>query len=296
MSWLQLQFAACAEHTERISAVLEAAGAVAVSVQAADDEALLEPAPGEQPLWRHNAVCGLFTAQADPRRLTRSLARELEGLVGGPPVVRRLQEQDWLNAWRDQAVTRQFADGVWVIPTDGEAPAQARAVLRLDPGLAFGTGAHPTTALCLEWLAQRQLSDRVVIDYGCGSGILAIAAALLGARQVIAVDYDTQARTATLNNARINGVAERIHICVPEAIPVLRADCLLANILANALFDLYDELVALTRPGAGLALSGILPAQAQRLLHRYRQRFIMDAPRNQQDWILLTGTRGADQG
>ncbi len=291
MNWLQLRFDVRGEHAEQVSAVLEAAGAVAVSVQAGDDEALLEPAPGEQPLWRHNSVSGLFSAEADAQRLTRSLTHELAGLVKGPPVARRLADRNWLNAWREQAVARRFAYGLWVIPTHGEAPAGARAVLRLDPGLAFGTGAHPTTGLCLEWLAQRRLDDQVVIDYGCGSGILAISAALLGARRVIAVDYDAQARTATRNNALVNGVADRVHICAPEQTPVLQADCLVANILANALFDLYDVLAGRAGPGAGLALSGILPDQARRLLHRYRQGFTMEPPRTQQDWLLLSGTR-----
>ena len=291
MSWLQLGFATSGDHTEQVSAILEAAGAVAVSVLAADDQALLEPAPGEWPLWEHNLVSGLFPASADAQGLRRSLEAELEGLVEGPGHLEWLREQDWLNAWRDQAVPREFGDGLWVIPSDADPPAAARALVRLDPGLAFGSGSHPTTALCLEWLAQRDLSGQLVIDYGCGSGILAIAAAALGARRVIAVDYDPQALTATAGNAQRNGVQGRIEVFAPREVPPLHADCLLANILANALYALADELARLTRPGAGLALSGILPSQAQRLLHRYRQGFIMEAPRQRHAWLLLSGSR-----
>ncbi len=294
MNWLQLHFDAPGEHIEQVSAILEAAGAVAVSVLAADGEALLEPAPGEQPLWQCNTVCGLFTTSTDIPQLTHFLDRELKGLVTGPGRVEWLEDQDWLNAWREQAVSRQFAPGVWVVPSDAEVPGGARAVVRLDPGLAFGSGAHPTTSLCLEWLGQCELKDCVVIDYGCGSGILAIAAALLGARQVIAVDYDPQALTATGTNSRLNRVAERIRICAPSEIPALKADFLVANILANALVSLCDELAALSRPGAGLALSGVLPTQSQVLLDRYRQSYIMDTPRVRQDWLLLSGTRRSD--
>ncbi len=294
MNWLQLRFHAAGVHTDQISAVLEAAGAVAVSVLAADDEALLEPGPGELPMWQHNWVCGLFPGGHDEQLLRLSLDNELRDLVDGEAESERIEDQDWINAWRDQAVAREFSNHLWVIPSDGEAPSQARAVVRLDAGLAFGSGAHPTTALCLEWLAQADLSDTLVLDYGCGSGILAIAAAALGARQVIAVDYDPQALTATHNNALLNGVAEKIHICAPGDVPSVKADYLLANILANALYSLCETLSEMSRPGAGLALSGILKPQAQRLLDRYTQSFMMDTPHQQADWLLLSGVRRKD--
>jgi len=295
VNWIQLRFHAPGVHTDQISAVLEAAGAVAVSVLAADDEALLEPGPGELPLWQHNWVCGLFPGEHDEQLLRLSLGNELKGFVEGEVESERLEDQDWINAWRDQAVAREFSNQLWVIPSDSQAPSQARAVVRLDAGLAFGSGAHPTTALCLQWLAQAAVKDTVVIDYGCGSGILAIAAAALGARRVIAVDYDPQALTATYNNALLNGVAEKIHICAPGDVPPVQADYLLANILANALYSLCDELSELSKPGACLALSGILEPQAQRLLDRYAQSFMMDAPRQQADWLLLSGVRRKDQ-
>lgn len=294
MTWIQLRFPAPGVHTDQISAVLEAAGAVAVSVIAADDEALLEPGPGELPLWQHNWVCGLFPGELNEHLLRLSLGKELTDLVDGDVESDRLEDQDWINAWRDKAVSREFSNHLWVIPSEAQAPSQARAAVRLDAGLAFGSGAHPTTALCLEWLAQAALRDALVIDYGCGSGILAIAAAALGARRVIAVDYDPQALTATHNNALLNGVAEKIHICAPKDLPAVKADFLVANILANALYSLCEELSGLSKPDAGLALSGILEPQAQHLLDRYGQSFIMDAPRQQEDWLLLTGVRRKD--
>ncbi len=293
MNWLQLQVQASGAHTERISTVLEAFGALAVSVAAADDEALLEPAPGEQPVWQHNTITGLFSATTDALRLTAGLKQELAGLILCEPVLDSLEDQDWINAWRELAVPREFAKGLWVIPTDGVAPAGARTVVRLDPGLAFGSGAHPTTALCLQWLSQCDVQGCRVIDYGCGSGILAIAAALMGARQVIAVDYDPQALTATLSNARLNDVADRIEVYAPGDVPQQQAEYVVANILANALFELCDDLALLACPGAGLALSGILPEQVSRLQCRYQTYFNMQPPITEQEWVLMAGVRQA---
>jgi ribosomal protein L11 methyltransferase len=215
------------------------------------------------------------------------------GRCPSEPRVAVLEDSDWERAWRQRAEARDFGDGLWVLPGDDVAPANARAVVRLEPGLAFGTGAHPTTALCLQWLAGVPLVGRRVIDYGCGSGILAIAAAVLGAEVVWAWDHDPQALAATRRNAERNGVATRIRL-EPRPPP---AEVLVANILANALDALAPRFATLVRPRGVLGLSGILPSQAPALASRYAEAFRVDAPRELDGWVLLTATRrGAASG
>jgi ribosomal protein L11 methyltransferase len=207
--------------------------------------------------------------------------------VGGDPTVTVLEDAQWEQAWRQSAVARAFGDGLWVLPFDAPRPAAARAVVRLDPGLAFGTGSHPTTALCLAWLADQALAGRSVIDYGCGSGILALAAAALGAAEVHAVDHDPQALAATRDNAARNGLAHRV--AITEDPPM--ADVLVANILANALDALAPRFAALVRPGGRIALSGILPGQADALAARYGAAFDVEPARESGGWVLLSGRR-----
>jgi len=287
VSWIELSLPAAAAEAERVSQAMEALGAAAVTVRPLG-AAPLEPAPGEQPLAADNTVSGLFPREGLAQEtLLAALARALGPEAGARARVAVLDDRDWEQAWRRDALPRCFGAGLWVIPAGAPAPAQARAVVRLDPGLAFGTGAHPTTALCLGWLARRALAGRTVVDYGCGSGILAIAAAALGAGEVFAVDHDPQARSATRDNAARNDVHTRVHVTAePPA-----CDLLLANILANALLALAPRFAALLRPGGELALSGILPGQAGALAARYRDAFDLDAPRERDGWILLAGRR-----
>jgi len=282
-----MQARAC--EAEAVAAAMEALGALAVTTRPEAGHVLLEPAPGEQPLAPCNQVTGLFEADRDAALLSAHLSAAVAGVCAGEPRVATLEDADWEHAWRQQAEPRDFGAGLWVVPTDAPRPAGARVVLRLDPGLAFGTGAHPTTALCLEWLAAREIEGRTAVDYGCGSGILAIAAALLGAGAVYAWDHDPQALDATRANATRNGVAARLRVTA-EPPP---ADLLVSNILANALDALAPRFAALVRPGGQIALSGLLPAQAPALAGRYHAAFAMDAPREHDGWVLLTGTRRA---
>lgn len=290
MSWLQVSLAADAARAEAVSAVLESLGALAVTTAPCGTGPVLEPAPGALPLADRNRITGLFEGAADGAALCAALSRALGDAVG-EPVVSVLEDADWEQAWRQRAVAREFGTGFWVLPGDAPEPAGARAVLRLEPGLAFGTGGHPTTALCLDWLAGQDLAGRTVIDYGCGSGILAIAAALLGARAVHAVDHDPQALAATRDNAARNGVASCVRVAHASQLADVEADVLVANILANALHDLAPRFTALVRAGGELALSGILDEQAQALAQRYHDAFALVMPRRDRDWLLLCGRR-----
>jgi ribosomal protein L11 methyltransferase len=210
MSWLELSVPASADDADAVTAALEALGAAAITVRPDESTDILEPAPGVQPLAKRNTVTGLFAGTANGEALLAGLGQAVGTEHAGAARLQVLADAHWEQAWRQQAVAREFGDGLWVLPEDAPHPAQARAVLRLDPGLAFGTGAHPTTALCLTWLTTLDLQGRTVVDFGCGSGILAIAAALLGARRAYAVDHDPQALVATSENAERNRVSDRV--------------------------------------------------------------------------------------
>ncbi len=287
MSWLKVSVSAGPADVDAVTEAFERLGAVAVSTQPQGTEPILEPAPGRQPLSPRNRVSALFDGAADVGPIEAGLA-ELPLAVSAPEM-ETLGDADWEQAWREEAEPRRFGDGLWVVPADAPCPAGARGVVRLDPGLAFGTGRHPTTALCLEWLSGLDLCGKRVIDFGCGSGILAIAAAVLGAAEVLAWDHDSQARDATRANAAANGVAARV-VVTPRPTP---AQILVANILADALTALAPRFAELVEPGGDLGLSGILPVQAPRLTSHYASEFVMQPPREFDGWALLTGRKRA---
>ena len=202
-----------------------------------------------------------------------------------------LEDQDWERAWMDDFKPMRFGERLWIVPSWHDAPDTDGVNIHLDPGLAFGTGTHATTRLCLEWLDAHPPENLAVTDYGCGSGILAIAAALLGADTVLAVDNDPQALVATLDNAKRNRVENRISAYLPKEAPVESADLLLANILAGPLIELAPTLAPRVRPGGSLVLSGILPEQAMTVLETYQEWFEMDEPAELDGWIRLSGKR-----
>ncbi|MFT5172988.1 MAG: ribosomal protein L11 methyltransferase, partial [Gammaproteobacteria bacterium] len=219
---------ASAELAEDIADAMQHIGALAITITPVDGHDILEPMPGKQPLAVMNVVTGLYDAASEPSRLRTALLRALHSSAHTEPTFTTLADADWEKAWRQRAVAREFGQGLWVLPVDTPMPQDARGVVRLDPGLAFGTGAHPTTALCLEWLASLELADCEVIDFGCGSGILAIAAAHLGAAAVYVVDHDPQAVIATRENAHFNEVA---HCVTVTERPPGEAQVVVANIL-----------------------------------------------------------------
>jgi ribosomal protein L11 methyltransferase len=290
MPWLQLIFETDADHAPALAALLDEAGAVAVTMEDDADQPLYEPPPGATPLWQATRVVALFEADHD---ITASLADIGAAWPGELPRWRleQLEDRDWTREWMDTYKPMRFGARLWIVPSWTEAPDPAGTNNLLDPGLAFGTGTHPTTRLCLEWLDAHPTAGQQVIDYGCGSGILAIAAALLGAEEVWAIDNDPQALIATRDNAERNAVATRIHTALPEGLPPCQSDVLIANILAGPLMELAPHFATLVRPGAAIVLSGILPEQAAEVLATYRPWFDMAAPAEHDGWIRLEGCR-----
>lgn len=290
MPWQQLTLYTTKEHAEAISEQLEALGAASVTMQDAADQPLYEPPPGATPLWQMTNVVGLFDESFKMGPLVDQLR---DGLGGELPEIRIevLEDQDWERAWMDDFKPMQFGERLWIVPSWSEAPDTGGVNILLDPGLAFGTGTHPTTRLCLEWLDGHQIEGKAVIDYGCGSGILAIGAALLGAASVVGVDTDPQAITASDENARRNSVSEKIRAYLPGHEPREAADLLLANILAGPLAELAPLFAERVKSGGDLVLSGILPEQAEGLREVYDEWFEM-APATELDgWIRLEGVR-----
>lgn len=268
MAWRSVRTVTSAARLDAVNDLLEACGALSVAWSADGEAAVLEPAPGETPLWPRVCVDALFDLAAD----TAALRSALEGRFAawGEPApciaTRVVDDADWSSTWRAFAAPIAFGDRLTVVPRDWREPVSG-AVLRLDPGLAFGTGAHATTALCLEWLARRDLAGRSIVDYGCGSGILAIAAVLLGAERAIAVDHDPQARRAARENAEFNGIdAARLRVLEPESCESAPHDVVVANILADALVALAPRFAALVRRGGALVLSGLREDQVERVV------------------------------
>lgn len=295
MAWLQLSFDAHREHAERLSSLLEEVGALSVTLGDAGDEPQLEPGPGETPLWSEVRVVALFGDDADSCALIARLMPELTDALGAAPRLERLEDQVWERVWLDTFRPTRFGRRLWVCP-HGQAPESEAGdpepvIIALDPGLAFGTGHHPTTALCLEWLDGAALTGATVIDYGCGSGILAIAALKLGAARAIAIDHDPQALEATRDNAQANSVAERLEICQPGDLVPVEADVVIANILAGPLVELAARLIALTRPGGALVLSGVLNEQIESVRSAYAGALALDPTGSREDWARISGQR-----
>lgn len=288
MSWLRLTLDTDHSHTEQVSEALEAAGAIAVTLEDAADQPLFEPGPGETPLWNEVVVVGLFNADVDTDRVRAQLAARIDPATLDTLRIEPLEDRDWNRAWMDRFAPMQFGRRTWIVPSWCEAPEPAAVNIALDPGMAFGTGTHPTTALCLEWLDAADLQGKRVLDYGCGSGVLAIAAALLGAREVWAIDNDPQALLASRDNAQRNGVS--IHTGLPKDTPDDRFDIVIANILAGPLVELAPVLLARLQAGGELVLSGLLPEQAETIATAYAPRCVLDERVQREDWMRMSGT------
>jgi ribosomal protein L11 methyltransferase len=276
---------------ESIEDLLLELGALSTSLEDAGDHALLEPLPGETPVWPEAVVSGLFEDDADAAAITLALSTGLD-IAPGTIIREDVEERDWVRAWMDDFRPMRFGERLWIVPTGYEPPDPGAVNLLLDPGLAFGTGTHPTTALCLEWLDAHPPVDATAIDYGCGSGVLAIAALRLGARHCVGVDLDPQALVATRDNARRNGIPdEQLPVCLPEGLEAEPADLVMANILSGPLVELAPVLGRLVRPGGRLILSGLLAEQADTVAAAYRNTFKMAPPTLKDDWALLAGIR-----
>jgi len=291
MSWLQVHLLTGRAQAGEIEAALEGLGALAVSLEDAGDEPVLEPDPGSAPLWSHTKVTGLFPGEMDEVALHDQVLHGIPpGLLHGL-AIERLQDQAWERAWLDAFHPMRFGERLWVCPT-GQRPEQADAVVvDLDPGLAFGTGTHPTTALCLRWLDRHPPRGLRVLDYGCGSGILSIAALRLGAAEVTALDHDPQALEASASNAHKNGVEQRLCLLPVGTSAPGQYDLVLANILAGTLVELAPRITQKVAPGGHLILSGILHEQAEQVMAAYRDHFRLAPPKLQEGWVLLEGRR-----
>lgn len=292
MTWYQLTVEAGDVDPEALSTFFATHGAVSVTLADAADQPLFEPAPGTTPLWPATRVTAMFAADLDLAPVREAMARTFGAALLAGAVEEVVPDRDWERVWLDQFQPMQFGDHLWICPAGQRPPAAPGEVLiDLDPGLAFGTGTHPTTALCLEWLDRNPPTGQQVLDFGCGSGILAIAALKLGAVSVWAVDIDRQALWASQENAARNQVADRLRTGLPADLPSQYYDVVLANILANPLIELAPELADRVRPGGRLVLSGILSAQAADVQHAYAGWFEFMPMAEQADWVRLEARR-----
>jgi len=299
MDWLQIQVTVDPRLAEAVACVLENLDALSVTYTDAADQPLFEPDLGTTPLWDQTRVVGLFPKEANGESLRQELAAQLE-LATDRFELEPLAEQNWIESWRSHFRSGPIGKQLWIAASD-EVPPTDRTAIILNPGLAFGAGSHPTTRLCLSWLDERygagELDGRRVIDFGCGSGILAIAAAKLGAGNILAIDHDPQALTATLDNAKSNGVSKHIATCLPGQWPAEwinchgKVDLLLANILANPLIELIEHFAELLRPGGLIVLSGILESQGEAIIQTYSSAFSDLHTEVEDGWLGISGRR-----
>jgi ribosomal protein L11 methyltransferase len=291
MPWLQLIVNTSRKYADSIETAVLAAGAASVTLQDNADQPILEPALGETPLWNETRVTALFDAEIN----TQSTLEIIRSRFGNPlPDYRweQLEDKDWEREWMLNYHPICCGENLWICPSWQEPPAPEAVNLMLDPGLAFGTGTHPTTFLCLQWIDQQNMQDKQLIDYGCGSGVLGIASLLLGAKQVLGVDIDPQALLATAENAKRNQLAaDAMPVFLPENCPDEAADIVLANILAGPLAELAPVLNSLTKSGGQLCLSGILLTQAEAVMAAYTEWFDFDPIAQQEEWVRLTATK-----
>ena len=294
MPFLQIHLSLDDLDPELVEAACSETGAIAVTLRDAGDEPILEPAPGATPLWPRIALSALYPAELDPA----AVAARLRSLLEAPALAvthELLADRQWEREWLKDFRPMRFGRRLWICP-GGQPPPLAPGdpepvIVWLDPGLAFGTGTHPTTALCLEWLDGAALAGRTVVDVGCGSGVLAIAALRLGAASALAVDIDPQALIATRENAARNAVAAHLRVHAAELGFGAAAEVVLANILAEPLIALAPHLGAATLRGGWLVLSGLLSAQAEAVASACGPWFDMEPPREREGWVGLVGRR-----
>lgn len=291
MPWLQVRLAITPEQAETYEDALLEVGAVSVTFMDAEDQPIFEPDLGTTPLWSNTHLLALFEADTDET----ALLAHLQLLCGGALPehhVERIEDQDWERSWMDGFQPMRFGQRLWIVPSWHAAPQPDAVNLLLDPGLAFGTGTHPTTALCLEWLDSQNLDNCSVLDFGCGSGILAIAALLLGAPQAAGTDIDPQALEASRDNASRNGIdPARFPVYLPADLPQQPADVVVANILAGPLVSLAPQITALVKGGGRLALSGILAEQAEEVRAAYASAFDLDPTAVKDGWVRISGIK-----
>ena len=298
MAWIQLKVEVLPDQIEIIEDSMLLEGAQAVTLQDGADQPILEPELGTMPVWDKTIVIGLFDAEINGDVLIANMKNlfsfdpAMQGKAFPEHKLELVEDKDWERAWMDNFHAMPFGDRLWVCPSWKEPEDKNAVNLMLDPGLAFGTGTHPTTAHCLRFLDKQVEGGELIIDYGCGSGILGIAALLLGSERMLGVDNDPQALLATRQNAERNDIsADQYDVVLPENTHKIEADIMVANILAGPLISLAENIATLTKSGGKLALSGLLSHQADEVRAAYKPWFNMDGMEQLDDWIILTGTK-----
>ncbi len=322
MSYIQLEFTTSAEHTESLSEQLELWGALSVTWVDAHDDPIYEPAPHTHPLWDQVIVCALFPEKTDIENIKQSLSPSLRaqpsslraerrsnpgsevGLTLEPGLPRYarndgideyikityINDENWIEKNLQEFKPIKITDDFWICPSWHQINIENATILHLNPGLAFGTGEHPTTQMILKYLSLHPPKNKMVIDYGCGSGILAISACLLGATKVYATDIDPQALIASENNAQLNHLQQnQLSLSLPENLGALQADLLLANIFLTPLLTLQEKFISLLKPTGEIILSGVLSTQFTQISSAYQEHFDLTVLMEQQDWLLLQG-------
>ncbi|WP_353570786.1 50S ribosomal protein L11 methyltransferase [Candidatus Albibeggiatoa sp. nov. BB20] len=291
MAWLQITFTLTADKVDTLSSVLEKIGAASVTFLDAKDQPIYEPELNTTPLWQQTEVVALFEQVDNLEQILDQIKQEYDSIPTCHTEI--IEDQDWTRVWMDEFQPMRFGQRTWICPSWQTPPEPDDINILLDPGMAFGTGTHETTALCLEWLDQHAdlIKDKILIDYGSGSGILAIAALKLGAKQVWCTDIDLQALIATRDNAKNNGVEAGIEVCLANDFQPFQADALLANILANPLMGLAESFHQYLKPNAPLVLSGILNTQTEAVIESYEPYFVIDGVAVKQDWCRIAARR-----
>lgn len=297
VKWLQIHITVDQAQVDFTETLLLSLGAVSVTLDDAEDQALLEPLPGETPLWNKVIVTGIY-AQEDGEEIdVAALEAFIQLQMPDAPLRSALMEdQAWERTWMDAYEPIQIGDKFWIVPEWMQAPDADAVNIKLDPGLAFGTGNHASTFLCLQWLGKTDVKDKIVIDYGCGSGILGVAALLLGAKKVYATDIDPQAVLATQQNAELNGVLENLYVGLPEEFNAefahQKADVFVANILAGPLMALAPEFSTLIKSEGEFALAGVIEEQVDDVSRVYSEFFdILDVEKRDENWCRISGKR-----
>lgn len=292
MPWIQLRLSADEDTAEKYSDWLSACGAQAVTFIDAKDTPIYEPLPGDDVIyWNNTVVMGLYDASHDMDKVLNYLKSIHPDKANMAYKLEQLEDKDWEREWMDNFHPMKFGERLWVCPSWREVPDPSAVNVMLDPGLAFGTGTHPTTALCLTWLDGLDLEGKTVVDFGCGSGILSLAALKLGAKKVIGIDIDPQALQASLENAKRNQCEDRLELFLPKDQPKFKADVVVANILAGPLRELAPVIIEYVASKGVLALSGVLEEQAEQLQSIYGEFCQMDPIKVQEEWVRLSGVR-----
>lgn len=292
MPWIQLKLNTIGSQAEDLSDMLVESGAVSVTFQDTHNNQVFEPLPGETLLWGDTDVIGLYDAETNMDEVVAMLEQHPLLDKGFRHYVDQLEDKDWEREWMDNFHPMRFGERLWICPSWRDVPDPNAVNVILDPGLAFGTGTHTTTALCLQWMDGLNLAGKTVIDFGCGSGILAIAALKLGAERAIGIDIDPQAIQASSDNAQRNGVSERLALYLPDDQPAeLLADVVAVNILAGPLRELAPLIGCILKSGGHLGLSGVLAKQATSVAEAYEDQFVLDVIAEREEWCRITGCR-----